>query len=206
MEDNNINNKKDSPENNNSKNDNSKNKNTINLTIQEFVILGLCLVLTAVIVACNCIYSVPVAAVQTTYAASSINTTTDAAAKTEDASSGKYMEESADAIGEESTSVKVSSTASVSAKETKTSSETEQTAVRQSVTASSSSTFSGPVNINTADIAALCTLNGIGETKANAIINYRDNNGAFTNIEQLKEVKGIGDATFNKIKDYITVK
>jgi len=61
------------------------------------------------------------------------------------------------------------------------------------------------ININTADVSALCALNGIGETKAKAIIVYRENNGAFTNIEQLEDVKGIGDATFNKIKDFVTI-
>ena len=63
----------------------------------------------------------------------------------------------------------------------------------------------GKVNINTANIDALCTLDGIGETKALAIINYRDVNGNFETIEDIKKVSGIKDATFEKIKDYICV-
>ena len=61
------------------------------------------------------------------------------------------------------------------------------------------------VNINTADQAALETLNGIGPSKAQAIISYRTQNGPFANIEDIMNVSGIGTATFNGIKDYITV-
>lgn len=61
------------------------------------------------------------------------------------------------------------------------------------------------ININTADIARLTTLSGIGEVKAKAIIAFRQQNGAFTSIEQIKNVKGIGQATFEKIKDRIMV-
>lgn len=60
------------------------------------------------------------------------------------------------------------------------------------------------VNINTATIDQLKTLPGIGDSKAMDIINYR-NQKPFTKIEDLKEVKGIGDATFEKLKPYITV-
>jgi competence protein ComEA len=48
------------------------------------------------------------------------------------------------------------------------------------------------------------TLNGIGEAKAKAIIEYRNQN-AFTCIEDIMKVSGISEAVFNKIKDYITV-
>ena len=61
------------------------------------------------------------------------------------------------------------------------------------------------VNINTADQAALETLSGIGPSKAQAIITYRTNNGPFATIEDIMNVSGIGTATFNGIKDYITV-
>ena len=47
-------------------------------------------------------------------------------------------------------------------------------------------------------------LPGIGETKATAIIEYREKNG-FQSIEDLKKVSGIGDSTFEKIKDYLTM-
>lgn len=63
----------------------------------------------------------------------------------------------------------------------------------------------GIVNINTATEKELMTLSGIGQSKALAIIEYREKNGNFTNPEELKNVSGIGDATFSKIKDRITV-
>lgn len=59
------------------------------------------------------------------------------------------------------------------------------------------------VSINNASKEMLCTLNGIGESIANRIIEYRNENGLFQNIEDLMEVKGIGQAKFEKIKDYI---
>lgn len=61
------------------------------------------------------------------------------------------------------------------------------------------------ININTANKTELMSLNGIGEVKAEAIINYRNTNGNFKSIEEIGNVKGIGDAIFAKIKDYITV-
>lgn len=61
------------------------------------------------------------------------------------------------------------------------------------------------ININTASAEELETLNGIGETKAAAIIQYRTENGGFRSIEEICRVKGIGDATFNKIRDKITI-
>src|SRR3989344_5699695 len=61
------------------------------------------------------------------------------------------------------------------------------------------------VNINTADQATLETLSGIGPSKAQAIITYRTDNGPFATIEDIMNVSGIGTATFNGIKDYITV-
>ena len=49
------------------------------------------------------------------------------------------------------------------------------------------------------------TLTGIGEKKAEDIIKYREENGAFTSIEDIKNVKGIGNSIYEKIKDYITI-
>ena len=60
------------------------------------------------------------------------------------------------------------------------------------------------VNINTATKDELSTLQGIGESKANNIIEYR-NNTKFTSIEDIKNVNGIGDSIFEKIKDNIEV-
>ena len=64
---------------------------------------------------------------------------------------------------------------------------------------------SGKVNINTADSTQLQTLNGVGPATAQKIIDYRDSSGRFTTIEDLKNVSGIGDKTFEKLKDYICV-
>lgn len=62
---------------------------------------------------------------------------------------------------------------------------------------------SGKVNINTADEAALCTLSGIGPSKAGAILAYREEKGGFSSVEELMDVPGIKEGTFAKIKDEI---
>lgn len=62
------------------------------------------------------------------------------------------------------------------------------------------------VNINTSDESGLTTLNGIGPSKAKAIIAYRTENGPFKTIDDLKNVTGIGEKTFESLKEYITVK
>ena len=49
------------------------------------------------------------------------------------------------------------------------------------------------------------TLTGIGESKAQSIVDYRTKNGSFSSIEDITKVSGIGEAMFNKIKDDITV-
>ena len=61
------------------------------------------------------------------------------------------------------------------------------------------------VNINTADLATLETLNGIGPSKGQAIIDYRTQHGPFAKIEDIMNVSGIGTATYNNIKNSITV-
>ncbi|MDS0528385.1 helix-hairpin-helix domain-containing protein [Clostridium sp. SHJSY1] len=61
------------------------------------------------------------------------------------------------------------------------------------------------IDINTADEKKLDTLPGIGLAKAKEIISYREENGEFKSIEDLKNVKGIGDSLFEKIKDKIAV-
>ena len=70
---------------------------------------------------------------------------------------------------------------------------------------SSVNTADDKVNINTAGADELMTLPGIGEIKANAIISYREENGSFSSIEDIKNISGIKDALFNKIKDLIVV-
>lgn len=66
-------------------------------------------------------------------------------------------------------------------------------------------TSGGLVNINTATKEELMTLNGIGESRAQAIIAYREERGPFLSIEELMQVSGIKEASFEKIRDYITV-
>ena len=64
---------------------------------------------------------------------------------------------------------------------------------------------SGLININTATAEELQTLSGIGEVRAKAIVEYRTQNGNFSKLEDIKNVSGIGDATFNNIKSQICV-
>lgn len=64
---------------------------------------------------------------------------------------------------------------------------------------------SNKVSLNKASKDELMTLSGVGESKALAIIEYRDNNGGFKALEDIMNVSGIGEALYNKIKDYITL-
>jgi len=64
---------------------------------------------------------------------------------------------------------------------------------------------SGKVNINSADADTLGTIPGIGPTKAAAIITYRETVGRFNSIEEIKNVSGIGESTYSKMRDSITV-
>lgn len=60
------------------------------------------------------------------------------------------------------------------------------------------------VNINTCTLDELLSINGIGESKAKSIIEYRENVGLFTSKEDIMKVSGIGNSLYDKIKDYIT--
>lgn len=64
---------------------------------------------------------------------------------------------------------------------------------------------SSKISINSATKEELMSLPSIGEAKANAIIEYRKKNGLFKKIEDIKNVKGIGNALYEKIKDYINI-
>lgn len=63
----------------------------------------------------------------------------------------------------------------------------------------------GKVNINTADISQLLTIPGIGQTRAEAVLAYRQEHGSFQRIEDIMKVSGIKNGLFEKMKDYITV-
>ncbi len=64
---------------------------------------------------------------------------------------------------------------------------------------------SAKVNINTATVEELMSLKGIGEKKAESIVEHREETGSFATIDELKGVKGIGDKIFSKIKDHIAI-
>lgn len=74
-----------------------------------------------------------------------------------------------------------------------------------SVTSSGGSS-DGKINLNTATQAELETLTGVGPSKALSIIEYREKTGKFQSVEDLKKISGIGDKTFEKLKDSIKVK
>ncbi|MCF3097862.1 helix-hairpin-helix domain-containing protein [Aeromonas australiensis] len=64
----------------------------------------------------------------------------------------------------------------------------------------------GKLNLNTATLAELTNLKGIGDKKAQAIVDYREQQGKFTSVDQLADVNGIGPATLEANRDMIIVK
>jgi competence protein ComEA len=82
---------------------------------------------------------------------------------------------------------------------------TEETANNSSNTNSTNATTSSKININTATVAELTNLPGVGEKKAMAIVEYRNTNGKFKSTSDITNVSGIGTATYEKFKDLITV-
>ena len=70
---------------------------------------------------------------------------------------------------------------------------------------SASASASAPVNLNTASVAQLEALPGIGKATAERILEYRQKNGSFKKVEDLMNVRGVGEKSFLKLKPLITV-
>ncbi len=96
------------------------------------------------------------------------------------------------------TAISTADTVSVNIRESESNFETE-------ISETSSTIESGLININTASEDLLCQIKGIGEVKAQSIIEYRESNGPFASLEDLLKVKGIGEAMLEKIRPYITL-
>lgn len=79
-----------------------------------------------------------------------------------------------------------------------------QNTLSSSVSASSTQGNS-LVNLNTATDTELQSLPGVGPSKAKSIIEYREKNGGFKSIDEIKNIKGIGESSFEKLKDKITI-
>ena len=81
----------------------------------------------------------------------------------------------------------------------------DEESIKNDACISDATNTSGKVNINTATKQELMNLSGIGESKAKEIISYREKNGLFNTIEDIKKVSGIGDTIYAQIKENITV-
>ena len=77
--------------------------------------------------------------------------------------------------------------------------------IDESTNVSQGITKDGIININKASLSELQEITGIGEVKAQSIIDYREKNGGFKSIEDIKNVDGIGSKTFEKIKEKICI-
>ena len=80
-----------------------------------------------------------------------------------------------------------------------------QVAGTSTASSSVSSQVTGKVNLNNATLAQLDTLPGIGPAYAQRIVDYRQSHGGFKNITELKNIKGIGEKTFEKLKDLVSI-
>ena len=83
--------------------------------------------------------------------------------------------------------------------------QTDNGAEKTAQSASSESEDDERININTASLDQLCSISGIGQSRAQSIITYREQNGAFGSIEEIMKVNGIKEGLFQKIKDKIKI-
>lgn len=75
----------------------------------------------------------------------------------------------------------------------------------QTTASGNAGTVSYPVNLNTATFEELTAIQGIGDQRAAAILAYREQLGKYTSVEQIKDIRGIGDGLYAKIAPYLTV-
>jgi len=115
-----------------------------------------------------------------------------------------YTEPDSKPVGTETTKSNTQTTTGTTAKK-QTSSKAAVTTTAQTAKQSEKSSQTGKININTASQEMLESLPKIGETIAARIIEYRNTYGGFDSIEEIKNVKGIGEKTFEALKDLITV-
>ena len=111
------------------------------------------------------------------------------------------MEKETDAMEKEKESAAENSSHAIQDSED----ETENGTVKEQVKELVSENKSGKININTANSEELQSLKGIGPSTASSIIAYREEYGGFSSIEEIMNVKRIGEKTFAKIKDRISV-
>lgn len=99
----------------------------------------------------------------------------------------------------ETTAIQISSSSKTAANSAKSASSASKSSDN------SATAVSYPINLNTATVEELVSIDGLGESRASAIIEYRDYLGGYTSVEQIKEISGIGDATYAKLAPYLTV-
>ena len=80
-----------------------------------------------------------------------------------------------------------------------------QTAAAQDAPRAAAAAASTPINLNSASVAQLETLPGVGRAVAERIVEYRQKNGGFKKLEDLMNVRGIGEKSFLKLKPLVTV-
>lgn len=79
------------------------------------------------------------------------------------------------------------------------------TAGKENYEIQSEKSVSNKINLNSCTASDLTELEGIGESRADAIIQYREYLGGYTSVDQIKNIKGIGDKLYEKISPYLTV-